>query len=133
MLLDFLTRVCQELDISPVPEMNEEKFLSLPLGDEVIEIRDLKPGLSLFGIICLCPEKKKEELFLKLSKANFLGQETGPTRIGMSSDEKYLTLSLAIPYELTYTVFREYLEDFVGFIVHWRTEVTAFKKLETLL
>lgn len=133
MLLDFVKQVCEELEISPVPQWNEQQFISFQLGDEMIELRDLQPGLSLFGLICPCPEKKREELFLKLSKANYLGQETGPARIGMSLDEKYLTLSLGIPYELTYRVFRESLEDFVNFIIYWRKEVETFEKLETLL
>jgi len=133
MLSEFLEQLCVELDISPVPTMDEHKIIHFQLGDEAIEIRDLQPGVALFGKICPCPEKKREELFLKLSKANYLGQETGPTRIGLSLDEKDLTLSLGIPYELTYRVFRENLEDFVNFILHWRKEVANFEKLETLL
>src|SRR5476649_385233 len=77
MLLEFLDQLCTELDISPVPQMDEKKVIHFRLGDEAIEIRDLKPGLALYGKICPCPEKKREELFLKLSKANYLGQETG--------------------------------------------------------
>ncbi len=131
--MEFLDQVSAELDISPVPKKNEKKTYLLTIGKEVIEIRDLEPGVSFFGTICVCPEKKKEELFLKLSKANYLGQETGPARIGLSADEKDLTLSLGIPYEMTYRVFREHLEDFVNFILHWRKEVETFETLETLL
>jgi len=133
MLLEFLDQICAELDISPVPKMDEKKVIHFQIGLEAIEIRDLEPGVALFGTICPCPEKRREELFLKLSKANYLGQETGPSRIGMSLDEKDLTLSLGIPYEMTYRVFRENLEDFVNFILHWRKEVETFEKLETLL
>jgi hypothetical protein len=113
--------------------MDDKKTVLLQIGQEIVEIRDLQPGFSLAARICPCPEKNREELFLKLSKANYLGQETGPTRIGLSLDEKDLTLSLGMPYEMTYRVFREYLEDFVNFILHWRKEVETFKTLETLL
>ena len=133
MLSEFLEQLCIELDISPVPTMDEKKTIQFQLGDETIEIRDLQPGVALNGKICPCPMKKREELFLRLSKANYLGQETGPSRIGLSLDEKDLTLSLGIPYEMTYSVFRENLEDFINFILHWRKEVANFEKLETLL
>jgi hypothetical protein len=133
MLQDFLTQVCAELDISPVPKINERKAALFRLGDEEVEIRDLQPGISFHGRICPCPEKKREELFLLLGKANYLGQQTGPARIGMSADEKFLTLSLGIPYEMSKEVFRDQLEDFVNFMIHWRKEVANFEKLETLL
>jgi hypothetical protein len=60
-------------------------------------------------------------------QANYLGQLTGPSRIGLSQDGKYLTLSLSIPYELTYRSFRELLEDFVNFLLYWREEVVKFE------
>jgi hypothetical protein len=134
MLQNLLSQLCKELDIQPIPTMNEQKFIPLTLGANLqIELRDLEPGLSLFGQICPTPDKRREELFLELMRANYLGQATGSSRIGMSADEKFLTLSLGMPYEMSYRTFRETLEDFANFLLHWRVEVDKFNKQDTLL
>ena len=65
-------------------------------------------------------------------KANYLGQATGSSRIGLSSDEKFLTLSLGMPYEMNYRIFREIVEDFVNFVLYWREEVANFVKQEAI-
>jgi len=134
MLHNLLTQLCTELEIKPVPTMNDQKFIPLSMGGLVdIEIRDLDPGLSLFANICTTPMKRREELFLELMKANYLGQATGVSRIGMSQDEKFLTLSLGMPYEMSYRTFRESFEDFTNFLLYWREEIEKFTKQETLL
>lgn len=134
MLQNLVSQLCKELDIEPVPTMNEQKFIPITIGANCkIELRDLEPGLSLFAQICPTPDKRREELFLELMRANYLGQATGSSRIGMSSDEKFLTLSLGMPYEMSYRTFREALEDFANFLLHWRAEVDKFNKQDTLL
>ena len=134
MLQTLLAQVCAELDIVPVPTMNEKKFIPFQLGESVnIEMRDLEPGFSFSANICTCPVKRREELFLELMRANYLGQATGSSRIGMSEDEKYLTLSLGIPYEVSYRTFRETLEDYINFLLYWRHRIEMFEQQETLL
>lgn len=134
MLKDFVAQLCVELDIDPVPKMNELKFIPFRFSDTLeFEIRDLDPGISLYAKIAPCPSKRLEELFLRLMKANYLGQETAQNRIGLSSDEKFLTLSFGMPYELSYRTFRETIEDFVNFILYWREELDKFIKQESLL
>jgi hypothetical protein len=133
MIREFLSQACTELDL-PTPALNERKAFPFVLGKEVeVEIRDLEPGVSFFSKMCLCPVKAREDLFMVLMRANYLGQSTGATRIGMSGDEKYLTLSSSMPYELNYRTFRESLEDFINFLLYWREEVEKFKDKETLL
>jgi hypothetical protein len=134
MLHTLLTQLCTELGIQPVPSMNDQKFIPFQMGDQIeIEIRDLDPGLSLAAKICPAPVKRREELFLELMRANYLGQATGSARIGMSQDEKFLTLSLGMPYEVSYRTFRESFEDFTNFLLYWRDEVDKFYKQDTLL
>ena len=134
MLKDFVAQLCVELEIDPVPKMNELKFIPFRFNDKLeVEIRDLDPGISLHAKICPCPAKRLEELFLRLMKANYLGQETAQNRIGLSPDEKFLTLSLGMPYEISYRIFREIFEDFVNFILYWREEIDKFIKQENLL
>ncbi len=134
MLNTLLTQLCTELSIQPVPVMNDQKFIPFTLGSSIhLEIRDLDPGVSLFAHICPLPVQRREELFLELMRANYLGQATGSSRIGISFDEKFLTLSLGIPYEMSYRTFRETFEDFMNFLLYWRETVEKFYKQDTLL
>ncbi len=134
MLKDFVAQLCVEMEIDPVPKMNERKFIPFRLTDQLeVEIRDLDPGISLHANIAPCPSKRLEELFLRLMRANYLGQETAQNRIGLSADEKFLTLSLGMPYEISYRIFREMFEDFANFILYWREEIDKFIKQESLL
>lgn len=133
MLQQHIAEACAEFEL-PVPKINERKSFPLKIREDIeVEIRDLEPGASFYACICACPHKKKEELFTLLMRANYLGQSTGSSRIGMSADEKYLTLSSGMPYELTYRIFRELLEDFVNFLLYWREEIAKFEAQHSLI
>jgi len=133
MLKEFIDQVCQELDISP-PKRNEEKAFAFSLNKEIqVLLKDLDPGVAMQAKICPCPPKKREDLFIYLMRANLLGQGTGGSRIGLGSDEKFLTLSLGLPYEMNYRAFKENLEDFVNYLIFWQTEVAKFEKERAVL
>ena len=89
------------------PKLNNIKFIRSVQARRQIPLRDLEPGVAMQAKICPCPEKKQEELFIFLMRANFLGQGTGGARIGLDSEEKFLTLSLGLPYEMNYQGFKE--------------------------
>jgi hypothetical protein len=131
MLREHLEKLCKELAVD-LPKLNEHKAFPLRLGTDLIAIRDLNPGLALQAQICAIPTKKKEELFIYLMRANLLGQGTGGSRIGMNSEEKFLTLSSGLPYELDYRIFREAIEDFVNYVIYWRDEVAKFENEESV-
>jgi hypothetical protein len=131
MLRDYLEKLCKEFSIQ-MPKLNEQKIYLFHLGNESISMRDLDPGLALHAPICEAPMKKKEDLFIYLMRANLLGQGTGGTRIGLDPNEKFLTLSLGLPYELNYQRFRETLEDFVNYLIYWREEVKKFENEHSL-
>ncbi|HSX26973.1 MAG TPA: type III secretion system chaperone [Chlamydiales bacterium] len=129
MLREYLGKLCSELDIRPAPKLNEGKFYLFRLSDEaLLQLRDLEPGVAMQANICRCPERKREDLFIYLMRANLLGQGTGGSRIGMDEGEKSLTLSLGLPYEMSYQAFRENIEDFVNYLIYWREEVAKFEK-----
>ncbi len=133
MLQEMISEVCTELEMS-MPKLNDKKAYGFQIRKDVeVEIRDLQPGASFNARIAVCPNKRREDLFILLMKANYLGQSTGLARIGMSSDEKYLTLSSGFPYELTYRAFRESLEDFVNFLLYWREEIAKFETQNTVI
>lgn len=134
MLQQFINQICAELHLDAPQKINEQKTFTLALNKDVhLKLKELNPGISMQADISLCPEKKKEELFLFLMRANFLGQGTAGARIGLDRDEKFLTLSLGLPYELNYQSFKEYLEDFVNYLIYWRDQIAKFEREETLI
>jgi hypothetical protein len=132
MLERFLEQLCNELDINSLPKLNEQKIYPFRLGNELVAFKDLKPGMSMQALICPCPEKKKEDLFIFLMRANLLGQGTGGARIGLDQDEKFLTLSLGLPYEMNYQSFKQNIEDFVNYLIYLRDEVTKFENEQSV-
>jgi hypothetical protein len=134
LLRDCLEKLYDELEIELKPKLNEKKLFSFRLrGDVQVDLKDLEPGVAMHSKICPCPEKKREDLFIFLMRANLLGQGTGGSRIGLDPEEKFLTLSLGLPYEMNYQSFRENLEDFVNYLIYWREEIAKIEKEESLL
>jgi hypothetical protein len=132
MLREFIQQLCKELAVD-VPKLNEKKVFPFKLNDNVeVTLKDLEPGVGLQAQICPSPKMKKEEIFIYLMRANLLGQGTGGSRIGMDQDEKFLTLSLGLPYEMNYKIFKETLEDFVNYLIYWRDIVAKFEKDESV-
>jgi hypothetical protein len=128
MLEKFLKSLCSELSISPIPQRNKENFYLLPFNDTIAaKFMDLEPGISVSSNICDCPKLNREDLFIWIMRANLLGQGTGGCRIGLTNDEKVLTLSLGLPYEMNYSTFKEKFEDFINYVIYWRDEIAKFE------
>lgn len=127
MLDRYLKQLSEELKL-PTPPVDEQKKYHLVLGDQKIALKNLDPGIYFFSDISPVPPNRREDLYMLLMRANFLGQGTGGAAIGMSEDESLLTLSLAIPYEMNYKTFHEALEDFTNFVDYWKREVSKFKQ-----
>ena len=90
-----------------------------------IEFRAIDPaGIALRAAVAPCPSQKREDLFIQLMQANFLAQGTGGAAIGLDRNEKNLSLSLKLPYELTYMSFKEHLEIFANYLEYWRSTLS---------
>lgn len=127
MIQEHLTKICQELSLPPPQRDTGREVYLFSLNPKVLlTLRDLTPGFSVFGEIAPCPTQRREELFLYLMRANFLGQGTGGSRIGLDPNEKFLTLSCSFPYEMKYQDFKESLEDFANYLLYWRREAEKF-------
>jgi hypothetical protein len=81
-------------------------------------------GNSVSCTIGQLPEKNKEDFYLLTMRANFLGQGTNGHVIGMDKEEKFLTLSSKIPYDVDVKGFKNYIEDFVNYVDYWRGELS---------
>jgi hypothetical protein len=129
MLEKLFESLCNELSVVPDPEAIKTGTYRISLKDSIeLLFSDLKPGVSISSHIAACPTKNREDFFIWIMRANLLGQGTGKCRIGLDSEEKLLTLSLGLPYEMNYSTFREKVEDFINYIVYWREEIAQFGK-----
>ena len=127
-LKEMISQLCQELGLD-MPKLDRQKVYGLEINSQIsIHVSDLAPGFALQAHTAPCPGKKREDLFIHLMRANFLGQGTGGARIGLDGDEKVLTLSHGFPYEMNYQAFKESVEDFVNYVVYWREQVTKFER-----
>ncbi len=134
MLEQFLKELCEELEITSIIKPNEKKLYELEVVSEVfVTFKDLNPGVWMEGKLFDSPKKKREDLFISLMQANLLGQGTGGSVIGLDKDEKFLTLSLALSYEINYRGFKDNLEDFVNYFLYWRDKIKKAKEEDSLL
>ena len=124
MLVDFLNKLANELALPSLSPPDKNKVYSFLFSDDItLYFQDLSPGTFLYASLKECPKKEREELFLYLMQANLLGEGTGGAAIGMDEEEKYLTLSLSMPYEVNYMEFKEKVEDFINYLLYWREEI----------
>ena len=128
MLEDNLKRLAEDLELPPFPAKNKNSCYELPLAEGlVISIKVLRAGIAIFATVAEAPAQKKEEAYMYFMKANLLGQGTGEQTLGLDNEEKSLTLSCILPYDMDYKEFKEKVEDFANYLDYWRFET---KKLE---
>ena len=129
MLEQFLQEIHEKFEFQALPKKEKIGTYELSVGAKnVIQVSPLDPGFSLSSPITAVPHTSREALFMYLMKANFLGQGTGGSVIGIDHEEKSLTLSLSIPYEVNYHMFEEKLEDFINFLEYWRVEIENYNE-----
>lgn len=136
MLEMLIKTLSEELDLKGPFQMDKQQYYSIVLTPEcTVKVKELDPGTLFYAPIGPCPKLKREDLFIHLMKANFLGQGTGGGSIGFDENENCLTLSLILPYDLNYKLFRDALEDFVNYIDYWKAELIRHQKTaeETIL
>lgn len=125
---EHIKKIVKVLEIE-LPKQEKDKSFIIEITKEIeVKIFDLDPGFYFLTNIANCPNEKKEDLFIYLMRANLLGQGTGRCRIGMDMEEKFLTLSYLIDYEVNYIEFKEKLEDFVNYINFWKKEIILHKE-----
>jgi hypothetical protein len=127
-LKEMLERLSSELEVK-MPSSDPQKNYILTINPSIsIAFRELPPGFALFSPLSNCPTNQREDLFVYLLRANFLGQGTGGARIGLDANEKVLTLSVGFPYEMNYAHFKENVEYFVNYVIYWRDEIAKFER-----
>ncbi len=127
MLEQLLQTFIDEMELGEMPAQDDQKAYLVKISSEMhVSIRQMQPGIFFHSPLAPLLEQKREDLFIFLMKANFLGQGTGGGAIGLDDAEKFLTLSLVIPYDMNYQTFKESLEDFANYVDYWREEIARF-------
>jgi Tir chaperone protein (CesT) family len=120
MLKDYLTRLVKELQLEPAPIKEVGEVFEISFEPNItIHLKEQRPGIYFYSTLHPCPLKGREQLYMQLMEANFLGGGTKNAVIGLEEDftfAYYLDLQLEVPY----SVFREELEDFVNYVEYWR-------------
>lgn len=128
MLKEHIEKLADELDLD-LSFHEEKRSFTLPINETLtVEVFEKKPGCFFFSRIAPLFEEKKEEFLLHAMEGNFLGRATGSSVLGLDENKEYLTLSLNIPYEITYRTLHETLEDFVNYVVFWQKEMKTFRE-----
>ncbi len=126
-LKEILQELATELQATP-PTLDANRVYQLLITQSIlVEFHQLDPGVLIQAKLGEPPKRKREDLFMILNSANLLGKGTAGAVISLSPDEKYLTLSLALPYELKLGTLKDNLEDFVNYFIYWQGEVERIK------
>ncbi len=123
-LQELLVELAANLNIAPPELSNKETLMQWNITrSHELQFGPLEHDFSLSCRIGEPPVRNKEDFYVLLMSANFLGQGTGGNILGMDKEEKYLTLSSIIPYDVEAKRFKEIVEDFVNFVDFWREEL----------
>lgn len=119
-----LNEFCEKYKLK-VPKKDTDNNFVLRFSKGItLHIKDLDPGFYVRSFLVKTPKIQKEEIFMKIMQANLLGDGTGKTVIGAEKNGNFLTLSMSIPYEISYKVFKEEIEDFINYLAYWKEEIT---------
>jgi len=124
MLDEFVSALSSDLEMKDVPVVDAKtKSCIFDFAGFSIIIKALEKGVHFKAEICEAPQKKRENILIKVMTANLIGQGTGGAAIGIDKQEKFLTLSLPLAYEMNYQAFKENIEDFINYLHYWKDEV----------
>ena len=127
MLEQLLQKFINEMELGEMPAKDDQGSYLVKISPEMhVSLKQLDPGIFFHSPLGPLQEQKREDLLIFLMKANFLAQGTGGGSIGLDENEKFLTLSSVIPYDMDYKTFKESLEDFANYVDYWREELIRF-------
>lgn len=128
-MLDNLVRDLekfQNVTLLKEESRGKKRYILTLNNDKDIFLSQNENGIYLSSTICHFNKEQipsPEDFYMHLMKANFIGQGTKDAVISLNPDEKFLTLSLLIAYEVNYKMFFELLEDFVNYLFYWEKEI----------
>ena len=125
MFRDHVMHLLKELNLDSNVLPKDLATVSLDVDGTNVVLTDVQPGLELFAIVGDVPEERKEPFFIKLLRANFLGQATRGACLGLDEEGRRVVLSMAVPAIRSYRQFHDTVEDFINAVSFWKREVLA--------
>lgn len=130
MLEKLLLKLAEDLELGSCPAKDPKGAYPLPLGEkQLILCSETQEEILLTAPVAALAQERQEEVCTLLMRANFLGQGTGKSVLGLDESEKTLTLSLVLPYEMDYPSFKASLEEFSNYLGYWQEELAALQEL----
>ncbi|MFA5250062.1 MAG: type III secretion system chaperone [Parachlamydiales bacterium] len=127
--MDKLEEILKQLaEVGVSFEVQEKNLYQLTYDEIKMELFKKDHELYLKTRLAPCPKEKKEALFSLLMKANQLGSGTYGNAIGLDNQEKFLTLTCQLPYDIIYKDLKEKIELFLGCLHFWQEEIKNFSQ-----
>ncbi|MDX8431182.1 MAG: type III secretion system chaperone [Candidatus Algichlamydia australiensis] len=118
---EILLELAHEVGLTIFDDKEKKEMFTVHINPEVkVSLKSLKPGFELFAKAGKLPQKNKEDTLMHVMEANLLGQGTGGNILGMTKDEKEITLRFVKPFEASKEVLHDDLENFVNYLGYWR-------------
>ena len=124
LLEEHLEILSERLRRPDLVEKEKDGSFKLHISDEIsLTCTHLDPGFLFYSPIMQKPKKNLEAFYMHIMQANYIGQGTGRSVIGMDPTEKELTFSYYFPQDLPFPLFKERLEGFLNYLEYWKTEI----------
>lgn len=131
---EFSTKLQEQLHLEQDLKPNDLGFYSLKISKKLtIQYQDLSPGLNLMSFLSSLPASNKESLLMTLMNIHLFGKGTHGGILGYDEEHHQLTLTQALPYELSYLEFKEAIEVFVNSAEFLQNELLKVVKGEPSL
>ncbi|MDN3504348.1 MAG: CesT family type III secretion system chaperone [Rhabdochlamydiaceae bacterium] len=129
----YLENLQTEVGVEKLFEKKERNTFFLPFGQRNILIFVSENNLLLTANLGLLPTEEEfiEPFCIHLLFANYLGQGSGSSGIGLSPDKQTITLTMDVRGDIDYRIFKEQMEEFVNYLDYWINEIEQ-KKIRDL-
>ena len=114
----YLKRLASDLNLDGLYSAVEPKHFQISIsGIEKININELENEIQISSSVGKLIENLDEEkTYSYLLYANFLGQGTGRSALSIHPDDKTITLSQILFFDIDYQYFKEIMEEFINYV-----------------
>ena len=126
MLENHLEALYKELGTPQIPEkQSDESYFIEITSNAKLCVRELFPGFVFFANVGVVPSVETEERYIEWMEANFLGNGTGRSKLGLDETGKHVILTMHVPDDVNYRDFKSDIEEFANFADYWSEKLKA--------
>jgi len=128
MLKRFIEQLIGELHVSPSQCVEDKGQYTLTFDPKLpMTLAENAEGeIKLQATLAELPQEKTDEYLLFAMTSNLFGEETGGNFLGLSIDEKEMTLNRLVDKDVDYPEFKLFLEEFLNYYENWRVDTKAY-------